>query len=89
MRAKQTVLSLKHLILGVSAIALLPICATATAQEQSDDASETDEVRRLGVVEVTARRRTESVQDIPLSVTSIDAINLCLLYTSPSPRDRG
>ena len=76
MRAKQSVLSLKHLVLGVSAIALLPICMVAAAQEQADDASETDEVRRLGAVEVTARRRAESVQDIPLSVTSIDAINL-------------
>ena len=76
MRAKQSVLSLKHLVLGVSAIALLPTFMVATAQEQTADSSEVDEVRRLGAVEVTARRRAESVQDIPLSVTSIDAINL-------------
>ena len=45
-------------------------------------------------VTVTATRKVESLQDIPLSVQALDAealesqhIETCLLYTSPSPRD--
>ena len=40
---------------------------------------------------VTATRRAESIQDVPIAVTAIlpdDLEKHCLLYTSPSPRDR-
>ena len=38
---------------------------------------------RLEEIVVTSRRYEESVNDAPV------AVNVCLLYTSPSPRDRG
>ena len=48
-----------------------------------------DDTSRLGGFEdeviVTARKRQETVQDIPVAITAFTG---CLLYTSPSPRDQ-
>ena len=65
--------------------------------------SESTRADALEEVIVTARKRSESIQDVPGTVTSISAETLaearithlddlmskttCLLYTSPSPRD--
>ena len=36
---------------------------------------------------VTAQKRAESLQDVPISLTALSGSKICLLYTSPSPRD--
>ena len=41
----------------------------------------------LEEVVVTARRVEESLQNSPVAITAITGSMLCLLYTSPSPRD--
>ena len=52
-----------------------------------------ESVNTMEEVIVTSRRKNESVQDVPLSVTvfgeeQINQLKPCLLYTSPSPRDQ-
>ena len=69
-----------------------------------------ENARAMEEVVVTSRRKDESQQDVPLSVTAFNSEAIeqvkpttlrdfdtlapnvyigCLLYTSPSPRDRG
>ena len=72
---------------SVSAIVANPAVAQDTSAE--DEAE-----RTLNQVVVTARFREETAQDIGGSLSALDAesierAGICLLYTSPSPRDRG
>ncbi|MEO9970327.1 MAG: TonB-dependent receptor [Hyphomonadaceae bacterium] len=45
------------------------LALSASAQTNSDVAEE-DEVNRLGTITVTARKKTENLQDVPISVTA-------------------
>ena len=87
------------LILSASLIATSFITVPQTAFAQDDGTYQIDEIV------VSARKREESLQDVPIAVTALDAAaienlhtstitgidrlvpNVCLLYTSPSPRD--
>ncbi len=63
---------MSRLLNGASAIALTTVLCTATAMAQSQPASgDRPEARRLQAVTVTATKRTESAQDIPVTVTAI------------------
>lgn len=57
----------------VSALAMLAVAGTAVAQE-GDDASdaeaENNRFLQLGTVTVTAQKREEGIQDVPLSITA-------------------
>lgn len=54
-----------------SAAALSFACGSATAQEEESDA-----VARLGTVTVTAQKREESLQDVPIAITAVSAETL-------------
>ena len=74
------------LILSASLIATSFIAVPQTAFAQDDGTYQIDEIV------VSARKREESLQDVPIAVTALDAaaienLHTCLLYTSPSPRD--
>ena len=84
-------------IAALSSVALVAVMTAplATAQTSTTANNPIDEII------VTARRKSESLQDVPGSVTAITAATIekagiqragdflsCLLYTSPSPRDR-
>ncbi|MFO6429891.1 TonB-dependent receptor [Erythrobacter sp. W302b] len=65
------------LLLGAGLAALLSTPSTAYAQDQApDEAGETAEEPNSNDIIVTARRRSESAQDIPLAVSVIDARQL-------------
>jgi len=65
------------LLLGAGLAALLSAPATAFAQYQAPaEAAETAEEPNSNDIIVTARRRSESAQDIPLAVSVIDARQL-------------
>ncbi len=59
------------LLLGASTIAL-SVGGIASAQESDEGADS----RRLGTVTVTATQRAESIQDVPIAVTALDAESL-------------
>ncbi len=62
---------------AVSHVALAQETAEAVPAEVADAAQPADsEARRLNVVTVTAQRREESAQDVPLSVTAVDGEQL-------------
>ena len=78
--------------LGTLAGAASLLSLSASAQNTADVVEE-DEVNRLETITVTARKKTENLQDVPISVTAFTGeffqdSGLCLLYTSPSPRDQ-
>src|SRR5690606_38756112 len=70
----------KHLSLAIGCVLMLPAAAwaqDATAAAESTEAispaqaaQQAAETRTLGAVEVTARRRSESIQDVPVAVTA-------------------
>ena len=65
------------LLLGAGLAALLSTPSTAFAQDQApDEAAENAEEPNSNDIIVTARRRSESAQDIPLAVSVIDARQL-------------
>ncbi|NBB24072.1 TonB-dependent receptor [Porphyrobacter sp. SLTP] len=65
------------LLLGAGLAALLSAPSTAFAQDQAPaEAAETAEEPNSNDIIVTARRRSESAQDIPLAVSVIDARQL-------------
>lgn len=65
------------LLLGAGLAALLSTPSTAYAQDQApDEAGEAAEEPNSNDIIVTARRRSESAQDIPLAVSVIDARQL-------------
>jgi iron complex outermembrane recepter protein len=65
------------LLLGAGLTALLSAPSTAFAQDQAPaEAADTAEEPNSNDIIVTARRRSESVQDIPLAVSVIDARQL-------------
>ncbi|MCW1384485.1 TonB-dependent receptor [Novosphingobium sp. KCTC 2891] len=64
----------RHLFLATSALAGLAIAAPAHAQSlKPADASEESASTGIDDIVVTARRRNESVQDVPVSVQAISA----------------
>ena len=80
----------KSLVVGASFIASNIVLTPQIAFAQDEETVRIDEVI------VTARKREESLQDVPLAVTALDKAAIdnlhtstitCLLYTSPSPRD--
>lgn len=56
-------------LIGVSALALTA-ALPGIAQEQEDDTA------RLGTITVTAERKAESIQDVPVAVTALDSEGL-------------
>ena len=63
-------MKMKAVLLGAAAVAAMPtVSFTAFAQE--DDAPEAD--RTLGTIIVEARKREESIQDVPVVVQAFDA----------------
>ena len=63
---------ISRLLVGVSATAVC-LSVPATAQEQSEPDPQASSERRLDQVVVNATRRDESIQDIPIAVTALDA----------------
>ncbi|MCA8901796.1 MAG: TonB-dependent receptor, partial [Hyphomonas sp.] len=61
--------SAKCKLIGVSALALAA-ALPGIAQEQDDDTA------RLGTITVTAERKAESIQDVPVAVTALDGAGL-------------
>lgn len=66
----------KHFFVSVSMIAIgCPLASTAYAQDAaSEPAASEVESRKLDVVTVTAQRRVEDIQDVPISVTAVTGI---------------
>src|SRR5690606_8629531 len=69
----------KHLSLAIGCVLMLPAAAWAQdaapsgsteAISAAEAAKQAAETKTLGAVEVTARRRTESIQDVPVAVTA-------------------
>ena len=54
-----------------------------------DDAVTNEDIELLLDLGITIRYRADSVDGLLLGSVSSDLFNICLLYTSPSPRDRG
>ena len=78
--------------------ALVLMSQSALAQDTPTTATaEDDEPTTLATMVVTAQKREEQMQDVPIAITSLSEqllqdtgvrdIKDCLLYTSPSPRD--
>ncbi len=68
----------KHHVLAFAIAVCLPLCA----QAQESSATEKDEAKTLDAIEVTAQRRTENIQKIPVSVSAIKGENLNAITTS-------
>lgn len=66
---------LKSILIGSSVIATTCLLPQQLVAQTAEDAT-AEETARLGEVLVTARRRSESLQDIPLSVTAYSAEDL-------------
>lgn len=65
-------MNLKRLASGVSIAAIMTcVCANGALAQTVDN--DDDTARRLGAVTVTATKRAEDVQDVPVSVTAITA----------------
>ncbi|MDG6349054.1 TonB-dependent receptor [Luteimonas sp. 8-5] len=70
----------KHLSLAIGCVLMLPAAAwaqdaapaaeAAEAISPAQAAQQAAETKTLGAIEVTARRRTESIQDVPVAVTA-------------------
>ena len=70
----------KHLSLAIGCVLMLPAAAwaqdaapatePAEAISPAQAAQQAAETTTLGAIEVTARRRTESIQDVPVAVTA-------------------
>ena len=75
--------------IGMSGIA--EILAELGYQVQGSDIAENNNVKRLREkgIHVTIPQATENIEDVSIVVisTAIKEDNVCLLYTSPSPRD--
>jgi iron complex outermembrane recepter protein len=69
----------KHRLLAMAIALCLPVCGQA--QEAAADNSN-DEAKTLDAIEVTAQRRTENVQKVPVSVSAIKGENLNAITTS-------
>lgn len=68
-------MSLKETLLGASAVmvALSAAAPVALAQEESAGEISAEDSRRLPTVTVSAQKKEESLQSVPISVTAIDA----------------
>ncbi|RZV50367.1 MAG: TonB-dependent receptor, partial [Sphingomonadaceae bacterium] len=61
---------MKKLILMTSVAGAAMIAVPAYAQDANDDAAAVQEAEEGGAIVITARRRAETLQDVPLSVTA-------------------
>ncbi|WP_394726812.1 TonB-dependent receptor [Altererythrobacter sp. GH1-8] len=64
------------LLAGISAVALAAGPSIAAAQEQSSEPAASDDSGQLPTIIVSATRRANDVQDIPIAVTAISAQQL-------------
>ena len=68
--------------LAFAIAALLPF-GTALAQDAATTTAE-KEAATLDTVEVTAQRKVENIQDVPVSITSIDAMPRSCMCSAPA-----
>ncbi|MGH8077005.1 MAG: TonB-dependent receptor plug domain-containing protein, partial [Lysobacter sp.] len=66
-------MSRKHLSFAIACALLAP---TAWAQDTTSPATESADAKTLGAVTVTARKREETIQDVPVAVTAFTAETL-------------
>ena len=62
----------RHSLLALAVASVVSMPAYAQQEEQSDE----NEAKALERIEVTARRKTESLQEVPVSVSSFSAGDL-------------
>lgn len=67
---------MQYRILSGSMAALLATCAMPALAQQSPDAEATSDGGQLEEILVTARRRTETLQNVPVAVTALSASTL-------------
>src|SRR3546814_15993724 len=86
----------KHLSLAISGVLLSPAAWAQQAEpvEQQTQAAapatrDSAEARTLEAVTVTARRRTESIQDVPVAVSAFREEDLAHLQASAIPGPQG
>ena len=68
----------KHHLLAFA----IAVCLPLAVQAQETSSTESDEAKTLDSVEVTAQRRSENIQKVPVSVSAIKGENLNALTTS-------
>ena len=66
----------KRCLLASAAVAVCSTGGVAAAQEADGTSGPVESSRTLNTVTVTAQRREEDIQDVPLSVTAADAETL-------------
>lgn len=63
------------LMLGVASLALWP-CQSAMAQDEAPAAAETADTGALSEIIVTAQKRSQSIEKVPISVEVVDGQNV-------------
>ena len=68
----------KHHLLAFA----IAICLPMSVQAQETSSTESDDAKTLDAVEVTAQRRSENIQKVPVSVSAVKGENLNAISTS-------
>ncbi len=74
---------LVRISLVAASVAAIPIAAPAVAQDQAGTAAD-EETGGLDVIVVTANRREENLQDVPISATTLEASRAQALFAAGS-----